>query len=55
MKLKFILIAIALLLSGCNTMPILDLANSAKCATKIATSDSQLTCEFQGKQVVAKK
>ncbi len=55
MKFKLILIASALLLSGCNTMPILDLANSTKCATKISNKDSQLNCEFEGKKVFAKK
>jgi hypothetical protein len=55
MRIKLIFIASVLFLSGCNTTPILDLANSAKCATKIATNDSQLTCEFEGKKVFAKK
>lgn len=55
MKQKLTLFFIIVFLSGCNTMPILDLANSAKCATKIATKDSQLNCEFEGKKVFANK
>jgi hypothetical protein len=44
-----------IILSGCNTTPIIDLVNTAKCVTEVATKDSKFTCEFEGKKVLAKK
>lgn len=54
MKLKIYFAISIVFLSGCNTMPIINLANETKCVTKIATKDSKVTCEIEGKKVFAK-
>ncbi|UUA73076.1 hypothetical protein [Cellvibrio sp. QJXJ] len=55
MKGNLIVIMLIFFLSGCNTTPIIDLVNTAKCVTEVATKDSKFTCEFEGKKVLAKK
>lgn len=52
---KAIQLFMALSMLGCNTMPIIDLARESKCVTEVATKQSKLTCEFEGKKVFAKK
>lgn len=52
---KLSLFLTMIILSGCNTTPIIDLVNTAKCVTEVATKDSKFTCEFEGKKVLAKK
>lgn len=55
MNLKMCFSLVCIFLSGCNTMPIINLANETKCVTQIATKDSKVTCEIEGKKVFAKK
>lgn len=56
MNKKLLLVFVCFLfLSGCNTMPIINLANETKCVTQIATKESKVTCEIEGKKVFAKK
>lgn len=55
MKNICVIIFAIIFLSGCNTIPIIDLVNTAKCVTEVATKDSKFTCEFEGKKVLAKK
>lgn len=55
MKKILVIICILTFLSACSTTPIIDLVNTAKCVTEVATKDSKFTCEFEGKKVLAKK
>lgn len=52
---KLSLFLTMIILSGCNTIPIMDMVNTAKCITEVATKESKLTCEFEGKKILAKK
>jgi len=52
---RFSFLIIFCFISGCNTIPVINLANETKCVTQIATKDSKVTCEIEGKKVFAKK
>jgi uncharacterized protein YceK len=42
-------------LTGCGTVPMIDIARASKCVTEVATKESKFTCEFEGQKVFAKK
>lgn len=54
MNLKIYFFLLFVFLSGCNTMPIINIANETTCVTEIAKK-SNVKCEIQGKKVFAKK
>lgn len=55
MKCFPILIAVICCLSGCNTIPVVNVASAATCVTEVATKGSKFSCEFEGEKVFAKK
>lgn len=54
MKKKIFISLLIAFLSGCNTMPIINIANETTCVTEIAKK-SNIKCEIEGKKVFAKK
>lgn len=52
---KLIIVIAVLLLTGCNTIPVLGIAEDAKCKTEIAKKNSKLICQFEGKKLLGKK
>lgn len=53
-KIKCGVLIFCIVLSGCNTTPLINLVNTAKCVTEVATKDSKFTCEFEGKELVGR-
>jgi hypothetical protein len=51
---KIAALAFVCLLTGCNTTPLINLANDAKCKTEIANRDSKFSCEIEGKRLLIK-
>jgi hypothetical protein len=54
MKKKAVL-AFVCLLTGCNTTPLINLANDAKCKTEIGGPDPKFSCEFEGRKLTGRK
>lgn len=55
MKVKIYFALLCVLLSGCNTMPIYNLADETTCVTEIASKKSNFKCQLKAKKIVAKK
>lgn len=51
---QIFLLCLSLVLSGCSTASLVELARESKCKTEVARQ-SKFICEFDGEKVFAKK